>query len=1423
MRTRPRSIFPARLHLIAMIAGMLYFASEGVAGQANNAQCPRAPASGSPCHNNSPYTLQDNEPVVNVGAGNPVHLATGNKHHQAVDLPLRADGLLLTRSYNAMDPSDLGLGPGWRHNFDIYLQRTPGGLQITQADGSRIPFGPRAGQIAVANAPAFGRLQLAASGWIWHWPNGSTLTFDHHGLLSSLRVNGYHIRIGRYSRASVFADSIRQVSSQTGHTLTFHYHRGKHVGARIRLMRIDTPQGPIRYTYDPVAARLAFASLYDGRRIRYLYEPAYQAGDPFKLTGLAVAASADKTTNHGFDNALQTRHLTGLHTGISPITGKSLPDRSLRAVNNAWYSFWLPQPFYRLRTWHYDRRGRVIRAVLHDRPAGPGTQLFSYIPGRAQRGMTRVTDGSGHDTTFVWRQIHGRYRLESAQGYGCLGCPAPGLRAAYEKDGRLASINGLHIARHPNGMPSRLSLPDGLWPGLQLHYDGRGLPTFWRSALTGDQSIRYNSLGQPVVQTFANGVRWSYEYDSRHRLRALRETTTPAPGAKGAHTLSGSAVATTIRYMQEGSFSLVHPNETRTHALNPATGTLRIGLSRPVTTDNPHKISYEDVLLQGPQGRQLVHLLPEGGHLHYRYRPDRQLQEIVWEDARGRRHPVLKVTADGQLAFGNQVRTQYRLDISGHQQLHVVAFAGTQSRPILGVDRRVGHDGRILGEAFYFPAAASAVRRHYFYGQQQRLAGMIEQHYRYPKRRLGHAPVASGTRRVWYAWDRSGAAIARFDGRRTHRSRIRRDASGLPIQVDRLHTRYGANRRLEQVYRHGRRILHNRHNGQGLRIARRDGQALTHFYYQDNRVIGHWSVGTGAPLRIPANGAISRRYIYAGAIPVAFIEYATAAPFTSISGQSRAHPAGTALRDALRNRLSSKPAGTLHFIHTDTLGLPLAVTDGQARTVWLARPEPEARMTPLVSRVAMPLRYPGQYEDEATGWFDNIYRTYDPAFGHYLEPDPAGPLPGTDPLGYAAAQPRRYVDPLGLLLFAFEGTRNQGIETNSNVYKLQQLYDSGPVHYIGGPGTTDGLSALAEPAAYGVSNVLQHPYVLGPLGVLLRPVDALAGESVAGIVRKQMHRLINSLLNDASSLRKANGHIPIDIIGFSRGATAARIFANQLMQQTRDGLFTARIHAPYAGNGQAPGAVMTVSACLDFRFMGLFDTVAQLGVLGSNNAAYDYQVSPAWHWVAHAVALNEHNNIFPLTSIGNSDRQNFNEIGFIGNHSDMGGSIQATDTSSVANASGLPGDLGNVVLQWMHQQGLTAGVPFRALPASALRIRNPLLHNNLMGYEPQDPASAKLSSDRRMEGPDRTPIWQHQSEKFGRTRRLQVERFIERDLPRTRPLTVADLFYGNMMAVPPGKEIALVSQPIVGRVDIQAYARWLRETTGFELQTGEVW
>src|SRR5690606_8208916 len=113
--------------------------------------------------------------------------------------------------------------------------------------------------------------------------------------------------------------------------------------------------------------------------------------------------------------------------------------------------------------------------------------------------------------------------------------------------------------------------------------------------------------------------------------------------------------------------------------------------------------------------------------------------------------------------------------------------------------------------------------------------------------------------------------------------------------------------------------------------------------------------------------------------------------------------------------------------------------------------------------------------------------------------------------------------------------------------------------------------------------------------------------------------------------------VPIDIIGYSRGAALARHFGNLIEQHVDQGLFS--FADPLRGQ---------VTACVDLRFMGLFDTVAQFGLGGALNAQYDFSIASAWSWVAHAVALHERRSLFPLLAATGKGYINLNEVPFIG-------------------------------------------------------------------------------------------------------------------------------------------------------------------------------
>src|SRR3546814_13694850 len=98
------------------------------------------PQLGSPCAQGGTVSVGNNEPALSLAAGNPVHLATGNKYQKEIDLPAHpaAPGLEIVRHYNALDRRPSVLGQGWALSYDTRLFQVGGPWQIVQADGSRI-------------------------------------------------------------------------------------------------------------------------------------------------------------------------------------------------------------------------------------------------------------------------------------------------------------------------------------------------------------------------------------------------------------------------------------------------------------------------------------------------------------------------------------------------------------------------------------------------------------------------------------------------------------------------------------------------------------------------------------------------------------------------------------------------------------------------------------------------------------------------------------------------------------------------------------------------------------------------------------------------------------------------------------------------------------------------------------------------------------------------------------------------------------------------------------------------------------------------------------------------------------------------------------------------------------------------------------
>nr|MBF0686133.1 DUF2235 domain-containing protein [Pseudomonas sp.] len=447
---------------------------------------------------------------------------------------------------------------------------------------------------------------------------------------------------------------------------------------------------------------------------------------------------------------------------------------------------------------------------------------------------------------------------------------------------------------------------------------------------------------------------------------------------------------------------------------------------------------------------------------------------------------------------------------------------------------------------------------------------------------------------------------------------------------------------------------------------------------------------------------------------------------------------------------------------------PRAVTDRQGRVRWSAEYSPFGMAKVMPGSIDMPLRLPGQLFDADTGWHDNYLRTYDPHAGHYLEPDPLGVAhmaqgtthglaPVTSAFGYAAQQPRRYADPLGLVLFAFDGTR-EDLSTATNIYQMALLYRN------------------AEDVRYGQPDIYYQP---GP-GDPGRPdLDAATAGSADTIVAAQWSRLLQHL----AAFQSSGEAVSIDLVGYSRGASLARHFANQLVQNTRNGRFWQRD----ARRG-------TVTACIDLRFMGLFDSVAQFGLLGSRNDEYDFSIAPDWALVAHAVALHEHRALFPLMSAADASGRlptNVLEQAFVGAHGDIGGGLVQ---SGVANED--THDLSDVALSWMLGMARRAGVTLDAPQAAQEMVTDPVLHDmrarsqrvSQRLHEAYGESLAWPRSDREVRSATDTRLARYQGDhaQYGAQARRQTEAFIRR---------IADWTDS--------------SEPVVGIVDMDAYAAWL--------------
>lgn len=315
----------------------------------------------------------------------------------------------------------------------------------------------------------------------------------------------------------------------------------------------------------------------------------------------------------------------------------------------------------------------------------------------------------------------------------------------------------------------------------------------------------------------------------------------------------------------------------------------------------------------------------------------------------------------------------------------------------------------------------------------------------------------------------------------------------------------------------------------------------------------------------------------------------------------------------------------------------------------------------------------------------------------------------------------------------FDGTNNnRGRDLpkhgHSNIVRLFNAYPDKKYNYkypfyIPGVGTrcdevgeTDPESFRVKTLGRGLANGGWRRIVLGCVHVLNAMHDALTKKNlidpraIAQKVNSHEPNLWSSsalrpVIQDQfkTELQQLRSHIEhnprpglrllsISIFGFSRGAAQARAFANVL-----GSLF------------DKPGSCTIAGVPVEIRFMGLFDTVASVGLLlNALNIEAVHQVGgqslvdgrylwatpellarPPWaRHVVHLVAAHEQRRSFPLDLMPGADIEHV----YPGMHSDVGGGYNPGEEGRSTNKNALD-MLARIPCMDMYKHALLAGVP----------------------------------------------------------------------------------------------------------------------------------
>lgn len=507
-----------------------------------------------------------------------------------------------------------------------------------------------------------------------------------------------------------------------------------------------------------------------------------------------------------------------------------------------------------------------------------------------------------------------------------------------------------------------------------FQYDGFDNLRQEASPNRGTTTYSYDKADNRTAQTDARGVVANYAYDALSRLTAISYPSDPSLNVSYSYdnTLNGNQGKGRLTGMQDSAGSAVYTYNNLGHMTGKTATIGGVAYAWSMTHDAGGLLST----LSYPGGRVVRYERDAEGRVSAVYTQASGAPEVPV--ATGLNYNAFGPLAGFQHGNGLQTTLSYDLDY----RITGIATAGTGTV----YSRSYGHT--VTDNIDAIDDVVDASRNQTFtYDPLYRLEsasggyGAIDYQMDGTGNRLGKTRVTGPDSEVeTYSYSPGSQRLSDVDSSLNGAPPSTRsfvyDANGNPTTLTThggrvLTYTYGAHNRPIAVAEAGTQVASYVYDGLGQRrIKSLPGGTATHFHYADN---GQLLAETDH------TGALIREYLYGDGMRVAMV----------VGGSQ------------------------LVFIHNDHLGTPQVITDAAQQVVWQGDYLPFGEVTPVVSSIDNPIRFPGQYYDDETGTHYNYFRDYDPSTGRYIQSDPIGLRGGPNSYAYVGGRPTRFVDPTG--------------------------------------------------------------------------------------------------------------------------------------------------------------------------------------------------------------------------------------------------------------------------------------------------------------------------------------------------------------------------------------------------------------------------